>query len=76
MPVFFLLYFVFYVCKILWRTYRSFISFLFVPIFQTPVDIEDISMEELNATEYTTTPTVRTVILTLGMGLTNQGNKN
>lgn len=45
-------------------------------IFQTAVDADDISMVELNVTQYTATPTVRIIILILGMGLTNHGNKN
>lgn len=50
-------------------------SFLSVFIFQTPVDADDISMVELNVTEYTATPTVR-IILIFDMDLTNRGKKN
>lgn len=50
-------------------------SFLSVFIFQTAVDVDDMSMVELNATEYTATATVR-IISTFGMGLNQQGNKN
>lgn len=53
----------------------SFMSFLSTFIFQTAVDSDDISMVELNVTEYTATPTVRIIILKFGMGLTNQVNK-
>lgn len=53
----------------------SLTSFLSVFIFQTAVDADDMSMVELNVTEYTATPTVR-IILIFGMGLSHQGNKN
>jgi len=48
-----------------------FMSFLPVFIFQTAVDVDDISMVELHVKEYTATPTVRITILIYGMGLTN-----